>query len=214
MKDFVECSLLAQQSAVLEADSPHSSQNRENSAPSTACENMSVAAAELLPGHVTDVSGGLHSADQAGLSAGCSSLRYQCTDYTILDEAPSEQALSLSQGDSILYLVPYPEPLQLALSRWSSNFASLRFDPSGQPQVVFLSVGPIQAARQSARAPPHSVSAGTSQAAARSPVEPPPWRAPAPWICLSGLLRLHGPQVWPGDPRLFDQATIILLLLP
>ena len=167
------CSPLAQQSAVLEADSPHSSQNRENSAPSTMGENMSMAAGEISPGHLTNVAGDLHSADQAGLSAGSGSLRYQGTDYTILDEAPSEQTLSLSQGDSILDLVPYPEALQLALLCQFSEFASLRFDPSGLPQVVFHSVGLIQAARQSARAPPHSVSAGTSQAAVQSPAGAP-----------------------------------------
>ena len=94
--DFVTCSPLTQQSDVLEADFPHSSQNRVNSAPSTAGENMSMAAGKILPGHVTNVAGDLHSVDQAGLSAGCGSLRYQGTDYTIFDEAPSEQTLSLS----------------------------------------------------------------------------------------------------------------------
>ena len=91
--DFIDRSPLAQQSAVLEADSPHSSQNRENSAPSTAGENMSMAADGFSPGHVTGVSGDLHSADQASLSAGRGSLWYQGMDYTILDEAPSEQSL-------------------------------------------------------------------------------------------------------------------------
>ena len=136
---------------------------------------MSLAAGEISPGHVTNVAGDLHSADQAGLYAGHGSLRYQGTDYTILDEAPSKQTLSLSQGDSILDLVPYPEAFQLALSRRFSEFASLRFDPSGLPQVVFHSVGPIQVARQSARAPPHSVSAGTSQTAVQSPAPQAPW---------------------------------------
>ena len=123
---------------------------------------------EISPGHVTDVAGDLHSAGQTGLFAGHGSLQYQGTDYTILDEAPSEQTLSLSQRDSILYLVPFPETLQLALSRRFGEFASLMFDPSGLPQIVFRSVGLIQAARQSARLPPHSVTAGTSQTAARS----------------------------------------------
>ena len=163
-----KCSPLAQQNAVLEVDSPHSSQNRENSSLSTAGENMSMAAGKFSPGHVTDVAGDLHSADQAGLSAGRSSLRYQGTDYMILDEAPSKHTLSLSQGDSIVDLVVYPEALQLALSHHFGEFASLRFNPSGLPQVVLHSVGPIQAARQSAWAPPHSVSSGTSQAVGRS----------------------------------------------
>ena len=115
--EFVACSPLAKQSAVSEADSPHSSQNRENSAPSTAGENMSMAAGEILPGHVINLAGDLHSADQAGLSAGRGSLRYKGTDYMILDKSLSKQTLSLSQGDPILDLVPYPEALQLALSR-------------------------------------------------------------------------------------------------
>ena len=136
--DFVNCSPLAQQSAVLEADSLHSSQNRKNSAPSTTGENLSMAAGEMLPGHMTSVSGGLHSAVQAGLSARRSSLLYQGTDYTILDEAPTEQTLSLSQGYSILDLVPYPEALQLALSHRFGDVASLRFDPSGQPQIFSI----------------------------------------------------------------------------
>ena len=93
--DFVACSPLAQQSAVLEADSPHSSQNWENLAPSTASENMSMATGEISPGHVTNVAGDLHSADQAGLSAGRGSLRYQGTDYTILEKAPFKQAPSV-----------------------------------------------------------------------------------------------------------------------
>ena len=101
--EFVACSPLAQQSAVLQADSPHSSQNWENSIPSTAGEKLSMAAGEISPGHVTNVAGDLHSADQAGLSAGRGSLRYQGTDYTILDEAPSEQTQFVSGR---LYLVP------------------------------------------------------------------------------------------------------------
>ena len=191
--EFVACSPLAKQSAVLEADSPHSSQNRENSAPSTVCENMSMAAGEISPVHMTNVAGDLHSADQAGLSAGRSSLWYQGTDYTILDEAPSEQTLSLSQGDSLLDLVPYPEALQLVLSRQFGEFASLRFDPSGLPKVVFRSVGPIQVARQSARAPPHSVSAGTLQAASRSP-------AGAPSAVRSSLMNLSVGAPLPQAP--------------
>ena len=74
---------------------------------------------------------------------------------------------------SIIDLVPYPEALELALSRRFGDFDSLRFDPSGQPQVVFCSIGLIQAARQSAQAPPHSVSAGTPQTAVRSPAGAP-----------------------------------------
>ena len=57
----------------------------------------------------------------------------------------------------------------LALSRRFGDFASLRFDVSGQPQVVFHSVGPVQPSRQPARASPHSVSTGTPHAAARNP---------------------------------------------
>ena len=64
MMDFVTCSPLAQQSAVLEADSPHSSKNRENLATSTAGQNLSMAAGEISPGHLTAVAGDLHSADQ------------------------------------------------------------------------------------------------------------------------------------------------------
>ena len=62
----------------------------------------------------------------------------------------------------------YSEALQVALSCRVSDFASLRFDASGQPQVVFHSVGPIQPSSQSARALPHTVSTGPPQAAARS----------------------------------------------
>ena len=108
--DFVDCNPLAQPSAVLVADSPHSSQNRENSAPSTTGKNMSMAACKISTGHVTNVAGDLHSVDQAGLSTDRSSLRYQGTDYTILDKAPSEQtfreALSL-----ILSLILRPSSL-------------------------------------------------------------------------------------------------------
>ena len=84
------------------------------------------------------MTGDLHLADQAGLSAGRGSLRYQGTDYTILDESPSEKVLCLSQGDPILELVSYPEALQLALSCRFGDFASLQFDFSGQHQVVFV----------------------------------------------------------------------------
>ena len=45
--------------------------------------------------------------------------------------------------------------------------AFLRFDVSGQTQVFFHSVGPVQPCRQSARAPPHSVRTSTPQTAAR-----------------------------------------------
>ena len=57
-----------------------------------------MAAGEISPSHMTSDSGDLHSVDQAGLSASRGSLRYQGTDYTILDESPFEQALCLSQG--------------------------------------------------------------------------------------------------------------------
>ena len=72
-----------------------------------------MAACEISPGHVTTDSGVLHSADQAGLSARRGSLRYQGTEYTILDESAPKQALCLSQVDPILELVSYPEALQL-----------------------------------------------------------------------------------------------------
>ena len=91
----------------------------------------------------------------------------------ILDESAPEQALCLSQGDPILELVSYPEALQLALSRWFGEFDSLLFDVSGQPQVVFHLVSPVQLSRQPARAPPHSVSTGTPQAAAQSQARAP-----------------------------------------
>ena len=81
--DFVDNSPLAQQSAVSEADSPHSSQNRENLAPGTAGGNLSMAAGEISPGHVTSDSGNLHSPDRAAF------LWHQGMDYTILDESPS-----------------------------------------------------------------------------------------------------------------------------
>ena len=206
---------LTQQSAVSEANSPHSSQNRENSAPGTACETLSMAAGELSPGHVTSVSGDLQSADQMGLSAGGGPLRHQGTDYTILDESPPEQAVCVSQGDPILELVAYPEALQLVLSRQFGDFASLRFDFSGQPQVVFHSVGQVQPSRQSARAPPHSVSTSTPQAAAQS-------QAGAPSVVYSSPMDLSvgapPPQTpWSSglvDPRLVDWAPITLLHLP
>ena len=95
--DFLPKSPLAQQSAVSEADSPHASQNRENSAPGTAGKTLSMAAGDLSSGHVTTVSGDLHSADQAGLSAGHGSLRYQGTDNTILDGSVPEQAFCLRE---------------------------------------------------------------------------------------------------------------------
>ena len=115
MMDLVNNSPLAQQSAVLEADSLHSLQNRENSVPSTTGENSSMAAGEISPGQLTGAPGDL-PADQAGLSAGRGTLRYQGTDYTVVHEVPSEQALSLSQGDPILELVCYPwRPLRGAL---------------------------------------------------------------------------------------------------
>ena len=106
--DFVHQSPLAQQSAVSEADSPHSSQNQEISAPSTAEEKLSMAAGELSPGHMTSDPGDLHLANPADLSTGRGSLQYQGTEYTILDESAPKQALCLSQGDPILEFVSYP----------------------------------------------------------------------------------------------------------
>ena len=55
---------------------------------------------------------------------------------------PSRHSVCL-RGDPILDLVSYPEALQLGLLHWFGDFASLRFDVSGQPQVVFRSIGPI-----------------------------------------------------------------------
>ena len=81
---------LAQQSAVSEANSPHSSQNGEFSAPGTAGENSSVAAGELSPGHMTSDIGSLHSANPAGLCTGRGSLQYQGTEYNIIDESIPE----------------------------------------------------------------------------------------------------------------------------
>ena len=213
--DFVPKSPLTQQSAVSEADSPHSSQNLENSAPGTAGETLSMATAELSPGLVTSDSRDLHSVDQAGLSAGRSSLWYQGTDYTILDESPPKQALCLSQEDPILELVSYPEALQLALSCRFGDFASLRFEVSGQPQVVFRLVGSVQPSRQSARAPHHSVSSGTPQAAAWSQAGAPSMVHSSSMDLSLGVLplRLHGPREWMGDPRLLDRAPITLLHL-
>ena len=72
-------------------------------------------AGELSPGHLTSDLGDLHLANPAGL-------RYQGTEYTILDESAPEQALCLSQGDPILELVSYPEGLQLTLSRRFGEF--------------------------------------------------------------------------------------------
>ena len=57
---------LAQQSAVSEAVSPHTSQNREFSAPGNMCENSSMAAGDKSPSHVTSVPGNLHSLNPAG----------------------------------------------------------------------------------------------------------------------------------------------------
>ena len=136
--DFVSQSPIAQQNAVSESDSPHSSQ--EFSAPGTAGEKLSMAACELSPGHVTTDSGDLHSANPTGLSTDRGSLQYQGTEYTILDESIPEQALCLALRDPILELVSYPEALQLALLHQFGEFASLRFDASGHPQVVFRSV--------------------------------------------------------------------------
>ena len=62
----------------------------------------------------------------------------------MLDDSVPKQAVGPSQGDPILELVSYPEALQLVLSRRFGEFASLQFDVSGQPQVVFRSVGPVQ----------------------------------------------------------------------
>ena len=59
MMDFVTISPLAQQSAVLEAGSPHSLQNRENSTPSTAGKNSAMADGEFSPGQLTDAPGDL-----------------------------------------------------------------------------------------------------------------------------------------------------------
>ena len=81
----------------------------------------------------------------------------------------------------------------LALSRRFGNFASLRFDPSGQSQVVFRSVGPVQVAGQSARAPPHSVRAGTPQAEARS-------QAGAPSAVCSSPMDLSAGAPPPQNP--------------
>ena len=85
-------------------------------------------------------------------------------------------------------LLPGHVTLQLALSRRFGNFASLRFDVSDQPHVVFHLVGAVQPPRQSARAPPHSMSTGTPQAASRSQAGAPSVVRSSPmdlslWIC-------------------------------
>ena len=85
-------------------------------APGTAGENSSKAAGDKSPGHVTSDSGNLHLANPAGQSTGRSSLQYQGTDYTIIDESIPEQALYLTQGDPLLELVSFPEALQIELS--------------------------------------------------------------------------------------------------
>ena len=130
--DKLSESPLAQQSAVWEAVSPHSPQNREFSAPSTAGDNSSMAV-----GHVTSAPGNLHSVNPAGQSTGHGSLQCQGTNYTIVDESIPEQAFYLTQGDPLIELVSFPEALQLALSRLFGKFASLRFDSVGLPQVAF-----------------------------------------------------------------------------
>ena len=145
-----------------------------------------MAASEILPGHVASDSGVQHSADHVGLSAGHGSLWYQGTEYTILDESAPRAGTCLSQGDPILELVFYPEALQLALLRW------------------------LQLTRQSARAPPHSMSTCTPNAGAPSMVRSSPMD-----LSLGALpLKLHGPRNWMGDPRLLDWAPITLLRLP
>ena len=57
---------LTQQSAVSEADSLYSSQNREFSAPGTAGENSSMAVGDKSPVHVISEPGNLHSVNLAG----------------------------------------------------------------------------------------------------------------------------------------------------
>ena len=88
----------------------------------------------------------------------------------------------------MLELVSCTEALELLLSRWFREFASLLFDASGQPQVVFRSVGPVQSCRQPARALPHSVSTSTPQAAAQSQA-----RAPSVVRSSPKILSFGGP---------------------
>ena len=118
-----------------------------------------MAAGDKSPGHVISDAGNLHP---AGLSTGRGSLQYQGTDYTILDESIPEHAFYLAQGNPLLELVSFPEALQLALSHRFGDFASLRFDSAGQPQVAFRSVCSVQPCMQPARAPPCSVCTGGS----------------------------------------------------
>ena len=66
------------------------------------------------PGHVTSAPGNMHSANPAGLSTctGRGSLQYQGINYNIVDESIPEQAFYLTQGDPLLELVSFSEPLQ------------------------------------------------------------------------------------------------------
>ena len=119
---------LTQQSAVSEADSLYSSQNRGFSAPGTAGENSSMAVGDNSPGRVTSEPSNLHSVNPAGQTTGRHSLQYQGTDYTIL--SIPEQTFYLTQGDPLMELVSFPEALQLALSHRFGDFASMMFDRS------------------------------------------------------------------------------------
>ena len=121
---------LAQQSASSEADTPYSSLNQEFLAPDTMGEKSSMAVGDKSPGHVTSESGNSHPVNLAG-PTGHSSMQYQGSSYTILDELVPEQAFYLTQGDSLLELVAFLEALQLALSRRFGDFAFLRFDSVG-----------------------------------------------------------------------------------
>ena len=105
-----------------------------------------MAAGDKLPSHVTSDPGNLHSVNPAGQSTSRGSLQYQGTDYTIIDESIPEQAFYLTQGDPLLELVSFPEALQLALSHRFGEFASLRFDSVGIPQVAFPSIRPVDMA--------------------------------------------------------------------
>ena len=128
-----------------------------------------MAVGDKSPAHMTIEPDTSYSVNLAGpKQMGRSSLQYQGNSYTILDKSMPEQAFYLTQGDPLLELLAFLEAHQLALSRRFRDFAFMRFDSAGLPQVAFNSVGPVQPYRHPAQAPPHTVSTGTLSAAARS----------------------------------------------
>ena len=118
----------------------------------------------------------------------------------------------LTQGDPILELLSHPEALQIVWSRRFGEFASLRFDASGQPQVGFVWSALCNLVGSLPRAPPHPVSTGTPHAAAQGhPGAPSAVRSRHLWFCPGRFVYPAGcrQDVSPQETGLFQASSAL-----